>query len=257
MHISAIHCVYFSATYTTSSYLRYIAEGMGIAVTEHDITGPEWANKPMSFGEDELVIFGGPVFGGRIPALAAERFKLFSGKGLAVVVTAYGNRAYDDALLELRDVAEKQGFTVVAAAAPIARHSLLSHHATERPDTDDRAEAIKFGRNILDKINNMPLSNMPKLHVKGNFPYKELGAAAWRPYATDECNACQVCVRRCPTRAISAQTPKATGEACIRCGRCLLICPQKARKIPDPVFAMLREHIDPLCAGRKESEWIL
>lgn len=250
-------CIYFSPTYSTASYLRYIAEGMGVPLQEQDITSQGGTLNASSFSEGGITLFGAPVYGGRIPALARERFLSITGSGPAVVVTPYGNRAYEDALRELTDLVTERGFIVVGAAAPIARHSLLSHHATERPDLDDRKEAMDFGRKIIDKLNSMPLEKLPPITIPGNFPYKEVPPAAWKPYATDECNLCLTCVRSCPTSAIPADNPKTTGDSCIICGRCLLICPRKARVIPEPVFKMMRERIDPLCAGHKKSEWIL
>lgn len=250
-------CICFSPTYTTSSYLRYIAEGIGGTVNELDLTGPEFDAAPKHFGKDELVIFGAPVYGGRIPALARERFLKITGSGPAIIVTPYGNRAYEDALRELFDLVSGQGFTVAAAAAPIARHSLLSHHATDRPDIEDRAASMDFGRKIADKLASAPLEQLSPVQVEGNFPYKEVAAAPWRPLATDECNLCLRCVKSCPTSAIPEDDPKSTGEGCITCGRCLLVCPRKARIIPEPVFKMMRERIDPLCAGHKKSLWII
>ena len=252
------HSVYFSATNMSKTYVNFIAKSLGLPVSEHDVTGPAWDSSPRKIGRDEIVVFGAPVFGGRIPALAARRFRLFKGEGgPAIVLTSYGNRAYDDALLELKDLAEELGFVVIGAAAPVGRHSLLPHNAAYRPDAGDLDEAVIFAKNCLAKLEKKSLDAMPALKVSGNRPYKENPPAPWFPYGTDDCNNCQTCVRLCPVEAIPAEDPKSTAENCFRCGRCLAVCPQGARQIPSAVFAMLRERIDPLASGHKPSYWFV
>ena len=60
----------------------------------------------MDFGPDDLVLFGVPVYGGRIPSPAVQTLRRMQGSRTpAVLVAAYGNREYDDALLELADIA--------------------------------------------------------------------------------------------------------------------------------------------------------
>ena len=63
--------------------------------------------------EDDLVVIAMPVFAGRVPALAVERLRKVNPHGAkCVVVAVYGNRAYDDALIEMLDVATEIGFRV-------------------------------------------------------------------------------------------------------------------------------------------------
>ena len=51
----------------------------------------------------------------------------------AVLMCVYGNRAYEDTLVELADTAEKAGFHVIAAVAAIAEHSVVRRFAAGRP----------------------------------------------------------------------------------------------------------------------------
>ena len=47
-----------------------------------------------------------PVYAGRVPALTVERLKGIKTSGVkCVIVAVYGNRAYEDALVEMQDVA--------------------------------------------------------------------------------------------------------------------------------------------------------
>ena len=73
---------------------------------------------------DYLVVFSSPVYGGRIPKVARGRFANFFGNKTPCVITVtYGNRDFDDALLELYDFATANGFDVIGAAALIGRHT--------------------------------------------------------------------------------------------------------------------------------------
>lgn len=57
----------------------------------------------------------------------AEKLNQLEGKGKkAVTLVVYGNRAYEDALLELNNVMEESGFRAAASAALAAQHSMAS-----------------------------------------------------------------------------------------------------------------------------------
>ena len=85
--------------------------------------------------EEDLAVIAMPVFAGRVPALAVERLRKVDAQGAkCVVVAVFGNRAYDDALLELRDVALEMGFRVIAAVAAVAEHSIIRRYGKGRPD---------------------------------------------------------------------------------------------------------------------------
>ena len=97
-----VWAIYFSPTGGTKKAALYLAEGLGKEVKEVDLSAPDFNGA--EFKKDDLVIVAAPAFGGRIPALMAERLKCTAGKGAAAVTAAvYGNRAYEDALVELND----------------------------------------------------------------------------------------------------------------------------------------------------------
>ncbi|MFP4392111.1 MAG: hypothetical protein ACLFPG_04570 [Desulfohalobiaceae bacterium] len=55
--------------------------------------------------QGDLAMLGIPVYGHRVPALAAKRMQQIQARGmLAVVVVICGNLAYEDALLEITDL---------------------------------------------------------------------------------------------------------------------------------------------------------
>lgn len=63
---------------------------------------------------------------------------------LAIIAAVYGNRHYDDALLQMKDILTERGFCVIAAGAFIAEHSVFPSVATRRPDEGDKAAMKKF-----------------------------------------------------------------------------------------------------------------
>lgn len=70
----------------------------------------------------------------------------------AVLVCVYGNRAYEDTLIELKDVADKAGFVPAAAVATIAEHSIMHKFAAGRPDETDQKELREFGKRVREYL---------------------------------------------------------------------------------------------------------
>lgn len=104
------------------------------------------------FSEEDLCIIGVPSFGGRVPAIALERIKALSGNNAtAILITVYGNRAYEDTLIELEDTLIEKNFTCQAAIAAIAEHSIMHQFATGRPDQNDLTELASFAQKIKEK----------------------------------------------------------------------------------------------------------
>ena len=194
--------------------------------------------------DNAVLLVAAPVFGGRIPAVALERLAALKGSGPAVALAVYGNRAYEDALLELKDALTAAGFQVVAAAAFIAQHSIAPTIAQGRPDSADLEQAAAFGRAVLDKLAGPePLAPVT---VPGNTPYKDWKGVPFHPAAGESCISCAVCAARCPVGAIPTGQPNQTDpERCITCMRCVAVCPRGARTIPAPALqattAMLEE----------------
>ena len=136
-----ITTVYFSATYTTHRIVGHLAKRLSEEITECDITNIAPAENVI-IPKDELLIVGIPVYAGRVPEMAVERIRQFKGKGTpAIAVAVYGNRDYDDALLELSDLLADNGFQVISAGAFIAQHSILP--STVLRLTLDRSHVFK------------------------------------------------------------------------------------------------------------------
>lgn len=112
--VKQVHAVFFSPTGNTRKSVEAMAGALAENFEVHDVTLNAPAEEKI-FGRDDVVIFGAPVYGGRIPAVARERLTKFRGEGTrCLTVVTFGNRDFDDALLELADLSKGQGFVVTA-----------------------------------------------------------------------------------------------------------------------------------------------
>lgn len=244
-----IHQITFSPTGGTREVCEYICKGIGKKPLVTDLCVKEGQIRLPEIHEEDLVIIAMPVFAGRVPALAVERLKrIQSNHAKCAVVAVYGNRAYDDALLEMQDVATEMGFRVVAVVSAVAEHSIARVYAVGRPDAEDRKELAAFGAAIINKVEG--IDAYKPLSLPGNRPYRA-GNTGPFPTADERCTGCGTCQELCPADAIPADNLRSVNkEACISCMRCLSVCPTKARNIGQ-VEMMVTEKLKTLCATRK------
>lgn len=254
MSFSRMTAVYFSPTGGTKKAALALASKLAQQVQE--IVLPVRNNQEYSFGPEDIVLFAFPVFGGRLPSLAAEQLKRFHGNGAAAITAAvYGNRAFEDALAELNDSLAQQGFWTAASAAMIAEHSMWRELASGRPDAQDDIQTGHFAEKILEKFR-QPRGKA--VSVPGNHPYKDWAPMPVVPAVSDCCVRCGLCASQCPVSAIPAAQPYTTDPAkCILCMRCAAVCPQQARSLPPQAAAMIQEKLSPLKGIRKENELFL
>lgn len=202
--------------------------------------------------EDDLVVIAMPVFAGRVPAMAVERLRMVKpNSAKCVVVAVFGNRAYDDALLEMQDAAAEMGFRVIAAVAAVAEHSIVRKYGKGRPDADDEQKLRQFGADIMNKAERDDCT-MPQ--VPGNRPYKK-GGNVPQPKGRRGCNRCGVCAKQCPADAIPLSDPKKVETSkCISCMKCVSVCPTGTRRIGGVMYFLATQALKKVCATRKENE---
>ncbi len=263
MEVKQVKLIYFSPTGTTQKVLESITKGINVEDVEHiNLTLPEGALQAIPPFSDELVIIGAPVYGGRLPVEAINRFKqLKASKTLAILIVVYGNREFEDALLELKDLAIELGFVPVAGGAFIGEHSFASEDApiaNGRPDSADVQIAGDFGARIKVKVTALQSADAQKdLVVPGRFPYE----GGPRPMAVapvtneDTCTLCGTCADVCPTAAISINESVATEiDLCIRCSACIKNCPTDARVWEDSMMEKIAKWLNENCSTRKEPQ---
>jgi len=237
--MNSIDCVYFSPTENSKKIVCAVATGMGTQVNDIDITLPFARNKSYAFTSESTIILGVPVYAGRIPRFIASFIKGLKGnEAKAVAIVTYGNRAYEDALLELTDLLTAQGFKIIAAGAFVGEHSSTELLATNRPDADDLRIALDFGKRINKNADGL------KVQVPGNFPYvqKENPLPPLAPETNSNCVQCKLCAKTCPTAAIDFDDCTITiAEKCIKCCSCVRKCPQKAKEFNHPGYKKMQE----------------
>jgi ferredoxin len=259
-----VKLVAFSPTGTTKQVLAAIAEGLGAAsVAWLDLTLPVAEHLGAVTVDDDVVVIGAPVYAGRIPETAMARLAALHGEGTpAVLVAVYGNRAFEDALLELADWAEGAGFVPIAGGAFIGEHSYDTPDtpiATGRPDAADLEKAVAFGTALRERL---VAADSPRagVSIPGNRPYRERGSdRAISPVTIAElCTLCGRCAEVCPTAAITVDDNVGTdAERCIRCCACVKACPTDARVMIDDGILRTARWLSQEQGDRKEPEVFL
>ena len=201
--------------------------------------------------KEDQVLIAMPSFGGRAPAVAIERLKKIAGNGAkCTLVCVYGNRAYEDTLVEMEDAAKESGFQVVAAVAAVAavaEHFIMPQYSAGRPDASDKKQLEQFAEQIADKTEAV-------VSIPGNRPYKKAGGAGLVPKVNKSCKKCGLCAESCPVQAIDPASFAANAKKCISCMRCVKQCPEKARKVNGAMVSIAAMAIKKACSVRKENE---
>lgn len=248
--------IIFSPTGDTQKVADLLSQPFGIPAQVIDLCNSSEDFSAYHMTSDTLCIIAVPVFAGRVPDIAAERLRKIQGHGATAVLAAvYGNRAFEDALLELQDIVGENGFRCIAGISAVAEHSIARQFGAGRPDLQDAQELKDFAKQILDKLNQ---TSWDAPQLPGNHPYRPYSPSPMHPQVdTSRCTACNKCAQLCPVQAIPADAPQTTGATCISCMRCISICPQQARFLPQELRSALSQKLAPLCAERHANQLFL
>ena len=275
MRIKKVWAVYFSGTGTTEKTVRRIAAGMAQALDAelavYDFTTPAARQRELRFGMEELAVLGVPVYAGRVPNVLLPYLtkQLHGGGALAVPVVLFGNRNFDDGLIELRNILTEDGFMPVAGGAFVGEHAFSRTLGAGRPNGDDLAEMDAFARRAAEKVTALTAAPAESVAVWGETPI--------RPYYTprdrhgnpinilkvkpktdmDRCGGCGLCAARCPMGSIDpADVSQVTG-ICIKCCACVKGCPAEAKYFDDAGYLYHKSELEEVYARPAANEVFL
>jgi ferredoxin len=274
MKLSSLKLVWFSPTGTTRAVVRGVARGINHDTVEFtDITSPHAREQPLQTTEQDLLIVGVPVYMGRVPALVTGWLQTLQAHNTpAVGIVVYGNRAYDDALLELNDSLAGRGCIPVAGAAFIGKHSFSTDEtptAEGRPDAGDLSLAESFGQKVQEKLQAVSSAGqLPGVTIPGCRPFRgepchpyRKGTVFWNVdfiAVGDGCTQCGTCAEGCPVGAIDPLDSRVIDtEKCITCCACIRHCPEHARSIKPGLVRDASLRLYTLYKERKEPEFFL
>ena len=253
---------WFTGTGTTKKIVNTIAQFIDNNYEIKDFTLPDARKEPLVFKKGDLVIFGTPVIAGRVPNVLLKYLSTIEGNGaLAVPVVLFGNRNYDDALIELRDILEKSGMHTIAAGAFVGEHSFSNVLGAGRPDDKDIEETKKFAAKVKEIANGNLNINSP-VKVDGN---PEIGREYYKPKdknikpidirkvkpkTNDNCNQCGKCADICPMGSINHNNVSEFIGICIKCNACVKGCPKHAKYYDDEGYLYHRHSLEDMYKRR-------
>lgn len=244
-----LNLLYFSPTNGTKKIIQEIAKGINCEYKEFNITLPQNRVDDLFFDKNDLVIIGMPTYAGRFPRLLTTYLdKITANKSLGVFVATYGNRDFEDSLLEMKDIFEKQGFVGLASATFVTEHSSTKKLATNRPNVEDLNIACDFGIQIksrFESLNN--LNEIKPLELPGNFPYvvKNIAMPPMAPETHNTCVTCEICAKNCPTAAIDFDDCKTIdANKCIKCRSCVKRCPFNSKEFTHPGYKNMQNMLE-------------
>ena len=248
MEIKTVWGVYFSATGTTQKVVttlaKTVAQALSAEYKELTFNSPASRKEAMEFTTNDLVVLGVPVYAGRVPNLIMPYVQgMIHGNGaLGVPVVLYGNRNFDDGLMELRNLMRDNGFHPITAAAIVGEHSFSTTLGAGRPDADDMALVADLAAKTAEKVQTLTQAPDDAVAVEGCDPI--------RPYYTprdrngepikdflkakpvtdgEKCVKCGLCARLCPMGSIDPQDFSNVAGKCIKCCACVKKCPMGAK----------------------------
>ena len=245
--------IFFSPSGTTAICANQIANTISANVKTIDLLKNK-ITEELLFTENDILVVAMPVYAGRIPGVCAKMLQHLKGNNTpAIAAAVYGNRHYDDALLELSTLLIQNGFVLAGAATLVAQHSIFPQVANGRPDASDLDKIKNFAVQCAATIEN---NVFPPLKVPGNTPYREATPVKLPIPVSAKCNNCGACASICPMQAISKENPRETDiDKCISCTACIHICPQQARKYRGLKYFLGSKVFKKKCTVRREPEF--
>lgn len=261
MKIQNVWAVYFSGTDTTKKVVTAIAthlsESLGTPLQEYCFNNPEIRKADKLFTPDDLVVFGTPVYAGRVPNLLLPYIqeKVKGTNTLAVPISLFGNRNVDDGLMELRNTLQSNGFCCIGGGAFVGEHAFSKILGKGRPNADDMALATKLATEIATKVSTLDAPPSEPTPVVGQDPIRPYYTPRDRaknpinilkvtPKTLDTCTKCGLCATLCPMGSISHEDPTVMVGKCIKCCACEKKCPVIAKYYDDEGYLYHKHELE-------------
>ncbi|MDE6482874.1 MAG: 4Fe-4S binding protein [Rikenellaceae bacterium] len=249
MDIKTCNIIYCSPTHNSRDIALAAGSALGSEPRTIDLTR-DLSDSVIAIPADEVAVIAVPVYAGRVAPFALGRLRRLRGDATpAILVVTYGNRDYEDALVELHDAMTSQGFVTVAAGAFVGEHSYSRPGmpiGEGRPDSEDVAVARRFGDRAASKLASAEsVHEAAVAYVKGNRPYRSVSTPTpTAPHTLDGCVLCGTCADVCPTYAVrvTATGVETDKNLCVKCCACVKECPQKVRIFDTPYTEMLHKN---------------
>lgn len=265
MGMDRLCVMYFSGTGGTEKIAKTVSETIGRQLNIHnlevlDFTPLKNRKEVPIFNKQDIVILALPTIAGRVPNLMLEYLKKIQGNGaLGIAVMTFGNRSFDDSLMELSLIMDECNFTVIGGGGFSCEHSFSTILGKGRPDEEDIKDAVEFGKKIADKIKN---SDFSRPTVKGNNPVhpyfqpqdrhgNHIDIRKVKPKTNDKCTDCKICAILCPTGAIDYDNVKNVPGVCMKCCACIKKCPENAKYFDDEGYLYHQRELEELYGVRR------
>ncbi|ADG70518.1 4Fe-4S binding protein [Brachyspira murdochii] len=254
-----VYEIFFSPTGGTKKAADAVAEeivnNIDSSILEKvDLTDYNFDFSSLKIDKDDIAVIAVPAYAGRVPSTASKRILQIQGNNAkAVIICTYGNRAYDDTMIELYDIVSSLNFKIVSAAAAVARHSIAIKYASNRPDENDIKKLKEFAYNTIKAS-----SFLDDNKLNGNRPYKKMSNVPLVPKTSSKCTNCKLCAKKCPVQAIDINNPKIIDKTkCISCMRCVHICHCSAKSVNKFMLFLVNLALKKTCSKAKDYEFYI
>ncbi|MDY2987395.1 MAG: EFR1 family ferrodoxin [Peptoniphilus sp.] len=264
--------LYFSATTTTDKvvheFISTLKKELDISEhTDYDFTLPHARETMPEFNENDIVVVGVPTYAGRVPNLLLPYLSQINAKGaLGVSIVLYGNRNFDDSLIELTELMTNGGIKVVGSGAFIGEHSFSTTLGAKRPDESDMKIVREFATGVAEKIKS---NNLSESKPKGETPIRpyftpqdrhgnKINFVKIKPMTDLEaCINCKICAKSCPLGSIDFEDVSQVPGKCMKCCACVKKCPTGAKYFSDEGYLFHQRELEEVYERRNEPVYFL